>query len=228
MEKVISIKIISIDLFRTLIDVGPNIEMIMQAFLRKNVPSEKSNKYYLRADEILWRRWDAAGIDDKHFKSVRTILEDTYAELFNEVNLDYNPKLLADTMIEGHKIYNVFSDAKPFLEKIGQTYPVCLATDADIEMVKNVQELYQFDSVFISEELQLYKLNPRFFNHIIAYYNVLPENILHIGDSKSDIIAPKQLGIQTCWLNRYNHKWNQVIKPDFEVNSLLEIPDMMD
>jgi FMN hydrolase / 5-amino-6-(5-phospho-D-ribitylamino)uracil phosphatase len=228
MGKVTKIKIVSIDLFRTLIDVGPNIEIIMQAFLSKNVPSEKSKIYYLRADEILWKRWDAAGVDDKHFKSVRTILEDTYTELFNEINLEYDPKLLADMMIEGHKIYNVFSDAKPFLEKIGQTYPVCLSTDADIEMVEKVQELYQFDSVFISEELQLYKLNPGFFNHIIAHYNVLPENILHIGDSKSDIVAPKQLGIQTCWLNRDNHKWEHFVKPDFEVKSLLEILDILD
>jgi putative hydrolase of the HAD superfamily len=74
----------------------------------------------------------------------------------------------------------------------------------------------------------MYKLNPAFFRHVIKYYNVQPENILHIGDSKSDVIAPKQLGIRTCWLNRRNLKWDSAVKPDFEVNSLLEIPELLD
>lgn len=228
MEKATHIKIVSVDLFRTLIDVGPNIDKIMQAFLSKNFPYEISGKHYLRADEILWRRWDAVGIDDKHFKSVRTVLEDTYAEFFSEVNLDDDPKLLADTMVEGHKSYKVFNDAKPFLEKIGQKYPVCLSTDADVEMIENINQFYPFDNIFVSEELQLYKLNPGFFNRVINHYNVKPENILHIGDSKSDIIAPKQLGILTCWLNRDNYKWDYAIKPDYEVKSLLEILDILD
>ena len=89
-------------------------------------------------------------------------------------------------------------------------------------------ELYDFDKIFVSEDLQAYKLNPNFFNQVIQYYNISPEGILHIGDSKSDIIAPKQLGIKTCWVNRHHQKWEQPIKPDFEVKSLLEIPDLLD
>ena len=69
----------------------------------------------------------------------------------------------------------------------------------------------------------MYKLNPGFFRYIIDYYNLPPANMLHIGDSKSDIITPKQLGIRTCWLNRRNLKWDHAVKPDFEVKSLLEI-----
>lgn len=228
MKKATHIKVISVDLFRTLIDVEPNIDMIFRTFLSKKFPDELSGKYNLRAVEILWRRWDEVGIDDKHFKSVRTILEDTYAELFNEIHFDYDPKLLANAMIEGHKSYNVFNDTKAFLEKVGQKYPVCLSTDADIEMLENINKFYPFDSVFVSEKLQLYKLNPGFFNHVIKHYKVSPGNILHIGDSKSDIVAPKQLGVITCWLNRNNQKWDHPIKPDFEVKSLLEILDVLD
>jgi len=55
---------------------------------------------------------------------------------------------------------------------------------------------------------RLYKPNPRFFKNMLNHYKVKPENILHIGDSKSDIVTPKQLGVQTCWLNRRNSKWS--------------------
>ena len=228
MKKANNIKLISIDLFRTIVDLEPTPETLWQKFLKTNFPDEVSRKYWHRADEILWRRWDAAGIEDKHFKSVRKILEDTAAELFNEINLNYDPKLAANTLMGDHRLQNVFEDAKPFLNTIGRRYHVCLSTDADIEMVENVDKIYTFDNIFISETLRMYKLNPGFFRHIINHYNLPPENILHIGDSKSDIITPKQLGVATCWLNRRNLKWDQAIKPDFEVKSLLEILDLLD
>ena len=228
MKKVNNIKIISIDLFRTIVDIEQTPEMIWQLFLRENFPDEISRKYYWIADEIMGRRWDAAGTDDKHFKTVRTVLEDTVAELFCEIKLDYDPKLAAGILMGDHNLQNIFADAKPFLEKVGQKYPICLSTDCDIEMIENIDKIYTFDKIFISETLRMYKLNPGFFRHIINHYNLPPENILHIGDTKSDIITPKQLGIITCWLNRRNLKWDQKIKPDFEVKSLLEILDLLD
>jgi len=103
MEKAKGIKIISVDFFRTIIDVEPTSETLWQKFLRENFPAEISTKYGQRAEEILRRRWDAAGIDDKQFKSVRTINEETATELFTEIESDYDPKLAANTIIDGHK-----------------------------------------------------------------------------------------------------------------------------
>ena len=228
MEKAKGIKIISVDFFRTIIDVEPTSETLWQKFLRENFPAEISTKYGQRAEEILRRRWDAAGIDDKQFKSVRTINEETATELFTEIESDYDPKLAANTIIDGHKIHNTFQDVQPFLHSLGHKYPVCLSTDADFDMLENISDIYPFNNRFISEELQAYKPNPRFFKHLLNHYKVKPENILHIGDSKYDIIAPKGLGIQTCWLNRNNNQWDHAVKPDFEVKSLLEIPDLLD
>jgi FMN phosphatase YigB (HAD superfamily) len=149
-------------------------------------------------------------------------------QIFSEIHLDYDPRMAASVLIQGHKMDRFFDDAKPFIKEIKQKYTVCLSTDCDTEMLGNINELYDFDKMFVSEDLQVYKLNPKFFKHVIKHYNVSPENILHIGDSESDIIAPRQLGIITCWLNRNNHKWDQAIKPDFEVKSLLEILDILD
>jgi putative hydrolase of the HAD superfamily len=63
---------------------------------------------------------------------------------------------------------------------------------------------------------------------VLNQYKVKPENILHIGDSKSDIMTPTKLGIQTCWLNRRDLKWKDATKPNFEVKTLLEILDILD
>ena len=228
MKKAKNIKIISVDFFRTLIDVEPTSETLWQKFLRENFPAEIARKYGQRAEEILRRRWDAAGIDDKQFKSVRTINEETAAELFTEIESDYDPKLAANAIIDAHKVHNTFQDAKPFLSSLGLKYPVCLSTDNDFVMLENINDIYPFNNRFISEELQVYKPNPLFFKHVLNQYKVKPENILHIGDSKSDIMTPTKLGIQTCWLNRRDLKWKDATKPNFEVKTLLEILDILD
>ncbi len=215
MQKAKNIKIVSVDLFRTLIDVDPPTESHWQQFMRMNLPADIARRYWHRADEILSRRWDEAGIDEKQFKSVRTILEDVGKELFAEADIDYDPRQAADIIMHYHTVENVFSDAKQFLNAVGAKYPVCLSTDADTTMLENINQFYAFDAIFVSEELRAYKLNPTFFQKVISHYNVLPENILHIGDSKSDIIVPKQLGIQTCWLDRYSRIWEHNVKPDF-------------
>ena len=152
----------------------------------------------------------------------------TLSQFFSETNLDYSPKLAANTIMEKHKSAEVFGDVKPFLQKTEVKYKVCLSTDADEDLIKNVYSIHPFDTLFVSETIQMYKLNPGFFQQVVGHYKLAPENILHIGDSKSDIVTPIKLGIQTCWLNRRNRKWEHDVKPDFEVKSLLEIPELLD
>jgi len=45
MKKLKNIKIVSVDLFRTLIDIDPTPKTIWQKFLKNNFPDEISRKY---------------------------------------------------------------------------------------------------------------------------------------------------------------------------------------
>ena len=228
MKKAKNIKIVSVDLFRTLVDIEPTSQTIWRNFLRDKYPPELSKQYEQRADEIIWKRWDAAGYGNTDFKTVRMILEDSVTELFHEINLNLDPIKAADSLIFDHNLKTVFEDAQPFLQKAGQKYTVCVCSDADKEMLTGIRKLYPFDAMFVSETMQLYKQNQGFFQQVIKHYQVAPECILHIGDSKSDIITPKELGVQTCWLNRRNAQWEFPVEPDFKVNTLLEILDLLD
>jgi FMN hydrolase / 5-amino-6-(5-phospho-D-ribitylamino)uracil phosphatase len=228
MKKAQNVKIISIDLFRTIVDIDQTPDMIWQLFLKNNFPVEVAREHHKKAVEIMDRHWETACRDYEHFKTVRKVLEETVTELFTEIKLDRDIQPAAGLLMGDHSLQKVFADARPFLRKAGLKYPICLSTDCDTEMIENVGGIYPFDRIFVSETLQCYKQNPVFFKHVISHYGVKPENILHIGDSKSDIATPKQLGVQTCWLNRRNSKWEHSVKPDFEVKSLLEILDILD
>jgi HAD superfamily hydrolase (TIGR01549 family) len=228
MNKISNIKVISIDLFRTLVDIDLSVESVWKIFLKEKYTPDLGLKYWNRATEIVLKNLFAAAVDDSQFKNTRSIFEDTYSALFKEIDLDYDAKAAAGTLIEGHKPKRLFEDALPFLETAGKKYPICLSTDCDIEMLDGVSEIYSFDKVFISEELKAYKLNPRFFTHLIRQYNLKPHEILHIGDSQQDITTPKKLGLLTCWLNRHDSPWKETIQPDFEVKSLTDILDILE
>ena len=228
MKKAKNIKIISLDLFQTLISVNESIDYVWREFLKENYTDEFAGKYWDRANEIVLENLHQAALNEDKFVNVRSIFENSYTQIFSEIHLDYDPKRAAGILIQGHKMNRLFDDVKPFFKELKHKYTICLSTDCDNEMLGDISGLFEFDKLFVSEDLQTYKLNPKFFKHVIEYYHVSPENILHIGDGKSDIIAPKQLGIKTCWLSRSCDQWNHAVKPDFEVKSLLEIPDLLD
>ena len=226
-NKLTNIKIISIDLFRTLVDVDRMIETVWRIFLRDDYRSELAREYWDRGTEILMEKFEEAAGDSRSFKNCRAIFEQTYSRLFEEINLDFDPKLAAEVLVENHKSYHLFDDTRDFLDTVGEKFPICLSSDCDIEMIVGSDGLHLFDHIFISEVLRSYKLNPAFFQHVIDHYGAKPGNILHIGDSKQDIICPKQLGLVTCWVNRKNEKWSHPVHPDFEVNSLADVVDLL-
>jgi putative hydrolase of the HAD superfamily len=222
-KKTSNIKLISLDLYRTLIDVDCSLPQVWKVFLGDTYTPELGAKYWARATEIVINNLTAAALNNHEFKNARAIYVDTYTTLFAEIHLDFDPEEAASVLIRGHQVDRLFDDVRPFLKSIREKYRVCLSTDADTEMLTGIGNIFPFDHIFISEELQAYKHNPQFFQQVIDYYKVNPENILHIGDSYHDILTPKQLGIVTCWLNRQNRPWQHEVKPDFEVKSLAEV-----
>jgi len=92
-----------------------------------------------------------------------------------------------------------------------------------MEMITGIYDLHPFNAVFASEQLGYYKSSTEYWTHVLNYYHVSPESIFHIGDANSDIIIPKKIEMLTCWINRNNRKWNNLVKPDFEVHSLEQV-----
>jgi HAD superfamily hydrolase (TIGR01549 family) len=226
-NKITGIKLVSVDLFRTLVDLDPTPKIIWEVFLKDNFSPGVAQKHWQRAAGILDRIWDEAGAGEGSFKDVRVVLEQTCSELFQQIQLGHELQSAVDLLMQKHRINRLFDDARPFLERVGLTYPVCLSTDCDLEMLDGIDALYTFKDIFVSESLEAYKLNPKFFTHIIRHYNLNPQEILHIGDSKSDIISPARLGVRTCWLNRTSRPWAHAVKPDFEVQSLMQVLDLL-
>jgi HAD superfamily hydrolase (TIGR01493 family) len=223
MKNISDIKVISVDLFRTLAKVDDGYDFVWRAFLGEKYTRDLGQCYWSRTTEILLAKLDQAAACLEPFKNVRDIFAESYSQYFKEINIDYDPFSAAEMLFEVHKLEHFYEDSRPFLENISRYYRVCLSTDADSRMLKGIDQLFNFEKIFVSEELRAYKSNPHFFNQVMDFYQLKPENILHIGDSKMDIITPGSMGLQTCWLNRTGKTWKYDIKPDYQVKSLLEI-----
>lgn len=226
--KIPTIKLISVDLFQTLVRLDETRDQAWQLFLGDRYSSGLARQYWDRTSEILSQKFYETALDNHSFKNSRTIIEESYAAIFQEINCRFDPHQAGNVLISMHRRNTPYADALPFLQAAGKRYPICLSTDSDLEMITTAGNMYSFDKIFISEELRAYKYDPRFFRHVIGHYGLNPENILHIGDSQSDIITPKNLGVLTCWLNRDNKPWPHAVQPDFTVKSLLEVVDIIE
>lgn len=65
------------------------------------------------------------------------------------------------------------------------------------------------------------------FKELLKFYDIDPKQVLHIGDSASDIIGANREGITTCWINRDHRAWEHDIKPDYIIESLNEIEEIL-
>jgi len=222
-------KVVSIDMFGTLVDVDGIACDVWKTFLKDEYTVELAVKYWKRASELVFKYFDEEVIRKHQYVSPMVIFEKCYSELFQEMDLDFSPEEAAKVLAYYHSSSKPFSDTLPFLNSAGKKYPICLSSDTNDVMLGELTKLYAFDYIFTSDHLEAYKSNAgkRFFSAVVTHYGVKPQEIIHIGDSNSDIIGASEAGLITCWLNRNGRQWSHNITPDYEVNSLFETASVL-
>ncbi len=218
------IKVISLDLFGTLVDVSSIKYTIWREFLSDRFTETLADTYWNRAIELVFKNYEILAMNTERFFPARRSFELAYAELFQEINLEYSPHKAAQMLAKHHAYSQSHTDVFSFLEVLSP-YKVCLSSDTDDDMLGALTALYHFDHVFTSEKLRCYKANTdgRFFKVVAEHFCVKPGEILHIGDGRMEMVSARQAGLITCWLNREEACWHHEIRPHYEVGSLLEV-----
>lgn len=80
-----------------------------------------------------------------------------------------------------------------------------------------------------SEEARCYKPHPGFFQEMLRRLEVSPEECLYVGDRQfEDVKGARGVGMGTVWINRAGKPMDpQLPSPDYEINNLLEIPEIL-
>jgi len=222
-------KVVSVDMFQTLVDVNSGHYRFWQEVLGEGYSEDRAEEYTASWAVVFSRYVNNVYERENGFVSLKKICEDCFDEVFQDLDISFDPVRAAQIQIDLHKTAPAYEDTECFLEAAGQSYPVCLVSDADEEMIQAQLERFQFDQVFISERLKSYKNDPtsRLFQAVLDQYQTRPETIIHIGDSYSDVFGANLAGLTSCWLNRNGTVWKYDIKPDFVVSSLAEAVDLI-
>ncbi|KWX78624.1 putative hydrolase of the HAD superfamily [Paenibacillus jilunlii] len=217
-------RVISLDMFQTLVNIEGRRNRIWKAILQQDFSEARAlelgqallNHYFAKA---------AAIRDAGSFCTSQEIYRSGFEKVFQEHRLNFDCHEAVDILFAEHRLSDLYADTGPFLQKISEAYQVCIVSDTDTLMLPDFYKEYPI-KLFTSEDYGSYKndgLN-RMFAEVIAYYGVQPGEILHIGDSASDVLGAARAGIRSCWINRTGSAWKYAGQPpDYTVGNLEEI-----
>lgn len=223
-------KYIIFDLDDTLLDFKDNERKGLEKIFKKyNIPvDEKSFNQYQEINKALWDKLEKGNISKKDVLSKR------FTEFFKLYNYEIDGQIIEDeyrnSLNSGHKIIPNANFILSELKSMG--YIIFSGTNGvgytQRKRLKDSDLINYFDDLFISEEVGFEKPNIEFFKSISnKYKDINSANTLMIGDSlNSDIKGANNFSIDSIWFNSDN-KENSTIKATFEINSLLEILDIL-
>jgi FMN phosphatase YigB (HAD superfamily) len=216
--------VVSIDMFQTLVDVNRLRHHFWQKILGNNYSDSKVDEYSEQWSKLFPDHFNRSINQPDEFLCLKSIFETFWGIFFNQYNIDSDHRKASQVHVDVHRSAPPYKDTEIFLNTIREHFPICLVTDSDNEMIQPHLDKYSFDQIFISERLKAYKSDPenRMFHAVISHYPISPKKIFHIGDMYSDILGASKVGITTCWLNRDGQTWSHSVKPDYEVESLIE------
>lgn len=220
-------KVVCVDMFQTLVDVNTRIPVIWSKILKERYTEDIAFKFGAELQsyfiEHFYKKSKSHG-----FETIQSMFINSFDKVFKNKNIIFSAKEAAEIITKEHGFSKPYYDTDIFFELVTD-FPVCLISDADFEMINPLIEKYDFDNVFISEQFKSYKSSPEnnIFKKVLEKYNIEAEEILHIGDGYSDIFGAKQVGIQTCWINREKKEWENDIKPDYIIHSLKEVKEIL-
>jgi putative hydrolase of the HAD superfamily len=216
-------------MFQTLVNVNTRIPFIWRRILKDKYSEGLASECAKSVSKHVINKFHESALSNNEFINLKTMFKPFFHNVLEEMNISFDPEEAVKIFMDEHANASPYDDAEEFFSLIGDEIPICLVTDADYEMVLPILKKYRFDKVFISENVMSYKSAPdsRIFGEVLKYYSVEPENIIHIGDSSSDIIGANRMGIKTCWINRTGGEWKYDPKPDYMVKTLSEIADIV-
>jgi HAD superfamily hydrolase (TIGR01549 family) len=84
------------------------------------------------------------------------------------------------------------------------------------------------DHIFISDEVGVAKPNKQIFHHVAQKVNMIPSEIVYIGDSwPNDVVAPMEAGWKAIWYKHRKRLPDTDHKPLAEIDQLLSIIDIV-
>lgn len=221
---------IFLDLDDTLLDFGA-AEHVAISKTFTDIGLEPTQSLLRRYSEINQAQWEAF---ERGEILRETVLTRRFALLFAELGTAYDPEATEDIYRGYLGVGHYFVDgAEVLLQYLAPKYDLYLASNGvastQYSRLKSAGIGHYFKEIFISETTGHHKPERAYFDYCFARIKDFdPQRALMIGDSlTSDILGGKNAGLKTCWFNPQHKPRRADITPDFEVDSLLALQELL-
>ncbi len=227
------------DAYGTVIDVGTYHRDITEYVLNecgtkngRNIDPDEFNSYWNVEFE---RAFSDINEYCGEFRNVRELFGISTKRVLSR----YGIALTYDKVKELNTVYKMMLDeAAAVTPSVKKTLRVLHSEGYDMGLVSNgdTEELLEhmngvkefFDVVVTSEDLNVYKPDPRIFSEAVRRVGVRKEQTAFIGDTlTSDVLGAKKAGIKSVWYNKRRRLPRYGIKPDFEIRDMAEVVQIL-
>jgi FMN hydrolase / 5-amino-6-(5-phospho-D-ribitylamino)uracil phosphatase len=138
--------------------------------------------------------------------------------------------LLADAAFEAffaeRQQVVLFEDAGAALEFLVARFPLVSISNGNAD-VQRVGLAAYFRASISARDFGVGKPDPRIFHAAAGAVDVLPQDVLHVGDDATlDALGALNAGMQAVWVNRADHPWPHEQEPHLTIASLTELCDL--
>ena len=229
------------DLDNTLVDDDENRKYaIKQILIDKNeVVSQNRVDSFVSFDNQFWKDRAAGKIKDPYtFKNneekTKWIRAERFIRFFDNVSfeeaVDINNKYIS--LLNEHIVpINNSEDILKYLYDKG--YEIYIVTNGPIKAISyklgKINGLDYIKSIFSAEEAGYMKPSTEFFNRFFQKIGTTNKNdMMIIGDElEKDVLGGINNGIDSCWVNIKNETNNSGIIPNYEINKLLDLKNIL-
>ncbi len=224
------IETLFIDLDDTILDFHKAEHVALQKTL-ESFGIESTEQICARYSQINREHWEML---ERKELTREEVLVGRFATLFRELGVEADAALCAarygENLAQGHYF---MPGAYETIQKLFGKYRMYIASNG----TKKVQESrlrsanisHFFEDIFISQDLKSNKPDKAFFD---ACFERIPDfcyaETMIVGDSlTSDILGGINAGITTCWVNPQHKPAENGIRPDYEIESLSQLPGLL-
>lgn len=222
------IKAITLDLDDTLWPIWPTMERAeaaLNSWLNIHAPmtaalySNAESRQEIR-DHVVRTRPDLKyQLGELRREAIRTALE----------RGNDNPALAEqafEVFFAARQQVTLYDDALQSLEFLSSRYPVVALSNGNADITQIGLSPY-FRAHVSAQEFGVGKPDPRIFHAASGAVDVLPENVLHVGDDATmDVLGALNAGMQAVWVNRTGQAWDHPPSLHKTVSSLSDLCDL--
>ena len=233
-------KKILFDLDNTLIDDNENRRYAMRKILsdRKESVTEEKLEKFIDLDDKYWQDRAEGKIKDPYkFKLLEEKTTWVRAQrfvMYFDCSFEEAVKINERYIEYLKEVIFPIDNAKEILEYLNKKqYEIYIVTNGPEEPVENklnsINAIKYIKSVFTAEEAGYMKPHKEFFDKFFEKIDTYKkDDMLIIGDElEKDVLGGIQNGIDSCWFNAKNIENTTGIKPNFEINNLVDLENIL-